>query len=292
MASARMAERIAAVRARRTMAPAPAAGTKTKTMALASTGAPVVAIVWKNALALRRTFQGAGLLRLLSIVVIAGGTMFSMHSSDGAHAIARIAAVMVILVPTFVLQAVRNDMRTDMLHLPLLKSIPLSGSDLVLAEVMSSTLPVAAVQLTLVAITGIAWAFSPDAIPVPPAVRAGVLLTSPLIAIAVNGAICTMLNGTAILFPAWIRLGPAGAGGIEVAGQSIISMAGTIIAFALLLVIPLAAGAAAFVSLRTNVTIAVAAACSLASIALASETYGLIIALGHAFERAEPQQVT
>ncbi len=291
LASAQLATRIAAIRSRRTVTAEPQAGAKTKTIALASSGAPVVAIVWKNALALRRTFQGGGVLRTLAIVLVVSGA-FGSHTTDTARFVARIAGTLAVMVPFFAIQVVRNDLRSDMMHLPFLKSVPLSGADLVLAEVMSAALPVAAVQLMLVAIAGIAMGFSPNAIPIPAGVRAAVLLTSPLTVIALNGAACTLMNASAVLFPAWTRLGPAGSGGIEMMGQAMLGMIAVVLGFILIMIIPISAGAAAYYALRSSITVAAAVACVAGAIALASETYGLIIALGHAFERAEPQQVT
>ena len=294
LASERFAAQVAAIRSRRTVTTEPQVGAKTKTMALASTGAPVVAIVWKNALALRRTFQGGGLLRMVVPVLVISSLIYShsAESGDTARFVARIASILVVMVPVFGMQMVRNDLRSDMMHLPLLKSVPLTGADLVLAEVLSAALPIAVVQLALIVIAAIAFSMSTNAVPIPAGVLQGVLLTSPLTVIAVNGTIFTLLNGSAVLFPAWTRLGPAGTGGIEMMGQSMLSMVGAMVVFALLLLIPLGAGAAAYYALRTNITVATVAACSLGAIALASESYGLMIALGQAFERAEPQQVT
>ncbi len=290
LASAQLATRIAAIRSRRTVAE-PQVGAKTKTIALASTGAPIVAIVWKNAIALRRTFQPGGLLRMVVLVAIFSGA-FGSRSANPARTVAAIAGILAVMTPLFGLQMVRNDLRSDMMHLPFLKSVPLAGADLVFAEVMSAALPVAAIQLTLVVIAGIAFALSPSAVPIPAGVRAAVLLTSPLTVIALNGAICTLFNASAVLFPAWTRLGTAGAGGVEMMGQSMLTMIASMLAFILMMIIPVALGAGAWFALHTNLTAAVCVACILGAIALAAESYGLMIALGYAFERAEPQQVT
>ncbi len=290
LASAQLAARVAAMRSRRTVAE-PQVGAKTKTIALASTGAPIVAIVWKNAIALRRTFQPGGMLRMLVLVAIFSGA-FGAKSTNPARTVAAIAGVLAVMAPLFGLQMVRNDLRSDMMHLPFLKSVPLAGADLVFAEVMSAALPVAAIQLTLIVIAGVAFALSPAAIPIPAGVRAAVLLTSPLTVIALNGAICTLFNASAVLLPAWTRLGTGGPGGIEMMGQSMLSMIASMLAFIVMMIIPVALGAGGYYVLRTNLTAAVAAACALGALALAAESYGLMIALGYAFERAEPQQVT
>jgi putative effector of murein hydrolase LrgA (UPF0299 family) len=70
-----------------------------------------------------------------------------------------------------------------------------------------------------------------------------------------------------------------------------LSMATSLLAFILMLLVPAALGGGAWFVLSATPGAAVAVACVLGSIALAAESYGLILALGYAFERAEPQQI-
>ena len=296
MASAERARVLDAMRSRRTINLEPATQAGDGTIALASTGIPVVAIVWKNAIAFRRTLRAGPLFRLLFMMLIMSAAvvmpaMFANKPGDPARLVGVVAAVMSMMAPLMLIGTIRNDLRSDMLHLPFLKSLPLAGADLVLAEVASGAILMAAVQFVLLAIAGVAFALSSGTIPIPAAVRAGVLLASPVTLLALDGAICTILNGTAVLFPAWIRLGPAGPGGIEMMGQTMLSMIATFLAFFLLLLLPVALGAAAWFALSASPAVAVTVACVLGAVALATESYGMILALGHAFERAEPQQI-
>ena len=41
--------------------------------------------------------------------------------------------------------------------------------------------------------------------------------------LALNGALLTIQNGIAVLFPAWIRLGPAVSTGVEALGQNVLA---------------------------------------------------------------------
>lgn len=289
LASSERARLVEAMQSRRTMTAVPASAASSGSISLAATGMRPVAIVWKNAIALRRTFQSGALLRMLFMMVIFAAA-FGWKTHDPARSIGAIAAMMALVVPVFGAQLLRIDLRSDMLHLPFLKSLPLAGADLVLAEVASVAVPLAALQLVLVAVAAGAFAMSGGELPIPPGVRAGILFTSPLVLLALNGAICTVLNGLAVLFPAWIRLGTAGPGGVEMIGQRMLSTIAGLAGFIVLMVIPAALGAGAWFALHANITAAVTAACLLGAIALASESYGVILALGHAFERAEPQQ--
>ncbi len=290
-ASAAQAKRIAALRARNTTGPAVSPKAAARTFALASTGRPSVAIVWKNAFALLRTFQGGALLRLLIVAVLVSFA-FAWTTGDAARITAIMSLVLAAVLLLFGSRFIRNDLRSDMLHLPFLKSLPIRGAELVLAEVASGAVPMAVVQLLLVTIAGSALAMSSGTIGVPAGVQIAVLIASPIWLIALNGAMFTVLNGTAVLFPAWIQLGPAGPGGVEVMGQTLIATVGSMLVLVLLLVIPALLGAVGFYMVRSSPAAGVVVACVVGGIVLALESYAMIVGLGRAFERAEPQQVT
>ena len=71
-----------------------------------------------------------------------------------------------------------------------------------------------------------------------------------------------------------------------------LSMIMSALAFALMLIVPAALSAGSWYVLRDHPVVAVVAACALGSVTLLAESYGMIIALGVSFERAEPQQIT
>jgi ABC-2 type transport system permease protein len=291
LASTERAKKIDAMRSRRTVQFDRDGTDVKKTISLSPTGIPAVAIVWKNAIALKRTIKPGALLRL-PILVFAAAAYFGWKSGDPARAIAIVSFFMAIMLPLIALQVLRNDLRSDMLHLPFLKSLPLAGADLVLAEVGSSAIIMAAMQFLLFVTAGVALMLSPNVSAVRFKLVLGILLTLPFTLIALDGALCTIVNGAAVLFPGWIRLGPSGPGGVEVMGQMMLSMAMSFLAFALMLLMPVALGAGAWYLLSANPIVAVVVAGVLGSVTLAAESYGMIIALGVSFERAEPQQIT
>src|SRR5581483_11210173 len=133
---------------------------------------------------------------------------------------------------------IRNDLRHDMQHLPLLKSLPLASDDVVLAEVASSALPMAVVQTLLIAIAYVSSAISRWS-PVAADLRLGLLIATPVAALALNAALLTIQNGTAVLFPAWVRLGPVVSTGVEALGQNVLGTAANLIALAIGLIVPL-----------------------------------------------------
>jgi ABC-2 type transport system permease protein len=291
LASTERAKKIDAMRSRRTVQFDRDGSEVKKTISLAPTGIPAVAIVWKNAIALKRTIKLGALIRL-PILAFAAAAYFGWKTGDPARAIAIVSFFMAIMLPLISLQVLRSDLRSDMLHLPFLKSLPLAGADLVLAEVGSSAVIMAAMQFVLFVTAAVALMLSPNVSAVRLNIVIGILLTLPLTLLALDGALCTIVNGSAVLFPAWIRLGPSGPGGVEMMGQMMLSMAMSFLVFALMLLMPAALGAGAWFLLSAHTMVAVVVAGVLGSITLAAESYGMIIALGTSFERAEPQQIT
>jgi hypothetical protein len=184
-------------------------------------------------------------------------------------------------------QTMRNDLRTDMQQLPLIKTLPLSGRDLVLAEVLSPALPLTAVQLVLLSVGAIALSFSTTPL-VSADVRVALMIVAPFAVLAANFAMLTLSNGLVVLFPAWMRLGPHSAGGFELVGQAMAGMLGMFLTFLVLLAVPAAAAWLVFAALPASFPVIIASAIVVAAVLLALETYGLIVWLGRRFERVEP----
>jgi len=155
--------------------------------------------------------------------------------------------------------------------------------------VASGALPMAAVQLVLL-LVAYAASFKLPVVPLTAPTRLALLAAAPFAVIAINGALLTIQNGTAVLFPTWIRLGPAVSTGVEALGQNLLSSVANLFSLGVALIIPalLAAGTIAVVGPPR------AAALTLliivASCALAAETYLALRLLGRAFAKAEPSE--
>jgi ABC-2 type transport system permease protein len=291
-ASTALAKRIEAVRSRRGVTLSPGAASKgRRTIALAPTGFPAVAIAWKNVLQFRNVVKPLTLLRL-PMLVIGVAAYVGWKTGNLAQFVFAASLVMAFLIPFGVNMTVRSDLRTDMLHLPLLKSLPIAGRDLVLMEVLSSALPMAALQILFVAIGAAMLLFTGSPLKIAPGALAAALAAVPVVSVVLCTAYCTILNASAVLFPAWVRLGQPGTGGIEMMGQTMLTVLANVLAQLLLLLIPAAFGGAIWYALKSYPAVAIGAGVLLACVALSSECYGIMLALGQAFERAEPQQVS
>jgi ABC-2 type transport system permease protein len=290
-ASEARARRIDAIRSRRSIVVPKSSKAAQTTMRLGAVGHPAMAIFWKNILCLRRTAQ----LRLLigpAGMAIAFGAALSSGARDFSLWAAATATTFAGLLVIFGGRLIRNDLRHDMLHLPLLKSVPVESSDIVLAEVASATLPIVCLQLAVIFIAYVA-SFGTDRITLSATSRLALLAGAPFAILALNAALITIQNGIAILFPAWIRLGSAVSTGVEALGQNVLAMVANLFSLLVALIPPvfLAALTYQFASRPFASGILVLwLPIVVASVILGMETYALISYLGRAFTRAEPLQ--
>jgi hypothetical protein len=287
-ASAERARRLDATRSRRSSVATSAPRAATSTIQLASVGNAGFAILWKNMLCLRRTAQLRVFIGPVAMA-LALGVAVSGNGADAAEVLATCALALVALLLLFGGRLIRNDLRHDMQHLPLLKTLPIAPGDIVLAEVASAALPMAAAQMLLIIVAYTALlASSID--PLGRDMQLALFVTSPFAILAVNGALLTIQNGIAVLFPAWIRLGPTVSTGVEALGQNVLGMVANLVSLALALVIPafVALGVAKLLGETRAMTVAVVVI--LAAVILSVESYGAMRFLGRALAKAEPGQ--
>jgi ABC-2 type transport system permease protein len=216
-------------------------------------GDPSVAVLWKNTLALARGTR----FRTIFITIIALGIIISIFWQAGLLGEADIhngtallatlaitgAGFLVIMGPL----TVRNDLRQDLLHLDVLRTLPLSGTSLVFAEIASSTLALTLGQWLLLvgAYALLAWNGNPpNATADPPShyliamTRDAEFLIGFVALPFINCASLFVQNTAALLFPAWIRLGGTGTGGLEVFGQRILTVGASLLGLGVLLTPP------------------------------------------------------
>lgn len=284
-ASAERARRVEAMKSRRTMGVVKPR-TATSTIALASVGHPAIGIFWKNMLCLRRTAQLRLLIGPTTMAIIIGGAI----AGDEGGVLGVVAAGALIFAAMLVVfggRLIRNDLRQDMQHLPLLKTLPVAPGDLMVAEVASGALPMAALQLVLL-LVAYAASFGSPFVPLKHETRLALLVAAPFAVLALNGALLTIQNGTAVLFPTWIRLGPAVNTGVEALGQNLLSSIANLFSLAIALIVPaiVAVGTVALLGPPRAITLALLVI--VASGVLAAETYFALRLLGRAFARAEP----
>ncbi len=243
-AAARRPERLrtrdAAVRARRTG------------LSLAASGPTELAFFWKNGVQTLR-MNGAMAIRILIALVgitvgIASAALNALHVRGGAAAACAVSIAVAGFIAVLGPQVVRTDLRSDLLHLDMLKTWPVRAGAVVRGE-----LSWPATMLTLFGWAAIvsALAFSPAAFPAAsPALRLSIAAAAAALMPAVVAAHYLVQNTAALAFPAWVPLGHARPRGVDAMGQRLIMLAGALLAMALLLVPGLVAAGVVWLAVR------------------------------------------
>jgi len=289
----RMARRIAAWRSGRRPPPLERRATSARRPLgrLAVVGSPVRAIAWKN---VQAEWRGSGVrlpvIIALGVVAVAWVASLGAAAGTGIQVLATLllvfAAMAVVLGP----YVLRNDLRADLLLWDLLKSYPLRGADVVAGEVLG--------PVTVLA--GIAWAcllaaFGASlALPLPGFSvldRLAALLAAGIAVPAFLVVVTLIQNAAVLLFPAWVTLGPARAAGVEMIGQRMLTMAGSLllmlVAFIPAVIVAAVAVAIAGVAGVNGVWRAVPGAIGL-TVTLGFEAMLAVAWLGRLFERSDP----
>ena len=252
---------------------------------LSPTGRPAVALFWKNVtMVLRRrrarVFAFAFLVGLLGAVA-ARETAPRLATTVGTLLLMW-SGLLIAVGP----QWARNDLRSDLARIDLLRSYPLDGGAVVRAESAGSAFIVCLAQLGMIAVGVTALWYDPDVRLSDPAhfplVVAGILLLP-----FINYIGLMLFNGAAILFPAWVTPG-ASRGGIDTLGQNLLTAVAYTVALLLVLLIPAIVAALAWNALQAGSVWAPVAGAAAAAASLALEAWLLSLWLGGLFERIDP----
>ncbi|MCP3144783.1 putative ABC exporter domain-containing protein [Pyxidicoccus xibeiensis] len=254
---------------------------------LLARGRPEVALVWKNLIARRR--MGGGVAMFVVFVVLGGAIAALLGDArlftDTRRVVGPLALTLAVVMTVMGPSAFRVDLRMDLPKLDLLRAMPLTGRQVVGAELAASALSVAFLQLLLL---GVALVLGPGE----EEARlgewwwpGGVALAVFLPAVALAGLF--VQNAAVVLFPAWVP--PAELGerprGLEAMGQRLLALVGTMVVtllgllpaavVALLVGLPLASVLGPWVLPVAGVA---------AAAVLVGEVWLGVVALGRAFE--------
>jgi ABC-2 type transport system permease protein len=258
---------------------------------LAARGSPGAAIIWKNATGTLREFRPRTLV-LIGVLIVAFSFALGGRGRGGTAELITILSLAVVgLATLFGPLALRFDLRRDLELLDVLKAYPLSGREIVAAEVLGMAL-----VLSAVAAAGLVIAFASslasDATVLPGIPERLAILVAALA--VVPGLLTVMVltqNAAALLFPAWMTLGAERPTGFEATGQRILTFAGTL--FALLVAVLPAALLGGVVGVGVRViglgVVAAGVAWALAGAGLlAAECYLGFRLLGPVLDRLDP----
>ncbi len=256
-------------------------------VSLAPEGRPETAIFWKNIAMVLRRRRARMLFLTFGVLLVAAAA-----ATDVAPRIANTVGIAVMtwggLLVVLGPQWARNDLRTDLAHLDLLRSYPVEPDALVRSEAAAAALIVTLAQLVLLSIGAVALWDSPE-MQLSSSERMIVALSALLLLPALNFMGLMIMNGAALLFPAWVRTSQSRAGGVDTLGQNVLTAAAYLLALAVALLLPLAVGAGAGYLLRSALGIASGvAAAAVAAGMLLFQGWLLSVWLGMAFDRIDP----
>ena len=255
---------------------------------LAPTGWAGGAIIWKNIVAVGRARRiwRIVLTTLLSAAVFMAVLGHKRESWAGlvSGLLAGWAGVLLVFGPLWV----RNDLRSDLEYADLLRAYPVGGATVVSAEAASSALVLTAAQiglllLALAASLGATVSGINDAVKL--ALFAGALVVLP----AVNLLGMLIQNGIALLFPAWVTLGPRRPSGVEALGQTMLATPPFLVTLIVALAPPVVVGYAAAYFLHPALGFgAYGAGIILFLLGMGLEAFLLSEWLGGAYDRLDP----
>ncbi|MEO7475652.1 MAG: putative ABC exporter domain-containing protein, partial [Gemmatimonadales bacterium] len=255
---------------------------------LAPVGRAGGAILWKNLLAVVRTRRARSLTVAFAAAGVAGLLLSFWTDATIAEAagwlVTTWAAISLVIGP----QWIRNDLRSDLLKLDLLRSYPLPGREVVAAEAAASTLVLTAMQIGLMLIAYLTF-LGNDLMEPSLEIRTIVLVSAVICLPGVNYLGMLIQNGSALLFPAWTHLGSGRPSGVEALGQNMLLIVAYAAALGVALALPglLAAGAFALLADALGWW-AAAPAAGVLVLGAAAEASVMLRWLGELFERTDP----
>jgi hypothetical protein len=257
---------------------------------LAPVGWPAGAILWKNLVAVTRTKR----IRNAAIAMGIAGAVVTALSFEPEGTLAEIAGWLAATWAAFTIvigpQWVRNDLRGDLLKLDLLRSYPLRGWSVIVAEAAASTLMLTVIQLSLAVIAYLAFLGNPSMTP-DLQDRTLLLLAAVVYLPGINFLGMLIQNAAALLYPAWVRLGSGRPGGVEALGQNLLMMIAFLTLLALTLALPVALAGGCFLLLRELLDLWAALPATMLFLgAVAFEAALIVEWLGGVFERTDPTE--
>ena len=264
-------------------------GKLAKVPSLALSGRPEMAIAWKNVVAALR--GGAWRTQLLMFTVSLGVlAAVTRSASDRAGDVFMgitfgWGAMLLFIGPLWM----RFDLRLDLPRLPMLKTMPLAGWRIVTAEIAAVTALHSVTVWSLMVVPLVMFVQEPALL-----TESGVtipIFISVVVGVPIfNALMFTIQNGTALLFPAWVRLGTE-ARGFETMGQNLLTTGATTLVAAVALVFPVGLGGLVLWFTYDWGGWSVLVATILASVVVVAELWPIILWLGGVFEKIDVSEV-
>ncbi|HYH94428.1 putative ABC exporter domain-containing protein [Hyalangium sp.] len=197
---------------------------------LKSSGRPEVALLWKNLTAARR-MAGPEVVLVLALLGLAVPIGVAFVSPEALPETRQVMAALYLsfsgMLTVFGPVSMRSDLRMDLPKLDLLRALPLTGRQVVMAEVLAPGLLLAAMQLGLILLAVGMIVGAPGQWGAAMWVAGGLGLIPLMPALAIAGVF--VQNAAVVLFPSWLPADGERARGIEALGQRLLTLAGAVV---------------------------------------------------------------
>lgn len=204
-------------------------------------GRPAMAIFWKNFLSFTRSLRPIFIL-VLGFLFVGAYLIVRIDLPDQAALImASVAGAIAVLWILFGPFTQRNDLRSDLLKLDVVRPYPLSGRHLVTAEIAAAAASLAVTQAVLLFLGLVFLLIASPELPwsgIPVVAYIAAVITLPFL----NAIGIVIQNLLAVTFPGWYRMGPDSGQGIDAIGGLLVLTLITLIGLLLAYVVPVGLG--------------------------------------------------
>jgi ABC-2 type transport system permease protein len=263
--------------------------------ALHPTGSPVIALLWKNLIAMGNMFNIRMLLVIFAILTPSAIAALQVQGQGAGTLFGMLAGILAIWSIFLGPQMLRQDLRQDLPNADILKLFPLPGWQVVLGELLSPVIVLTIIQWFLVFMFALLFQGFPPGHSLGWAERIVIGLSACLLLPLLNFISIAIPNAAVLLYPGWFQAGKEGIHGIEATGQRIIFVLGQMVAFVVVL-LPAAIGfALGYIPIAAFIhpVAAIPAGAVGAAVALAAESALALLLLGKWFDKldvsSEPQ---
>jgi hypothetical protein len=197
---------------------------------LSATGAPAVALFWKNLISMGQFMNKRFLLILVLVAVVASLGVAGSNARGGVAGVLGMLSLMflawsILLGP----QILAQDFRQDLKMADLIKRYPISGRQVVLGELMAPALLLTFIQWLLIpfAVGGLVTLDREAELSM--GMIGGFAFSLAIMAPAINFLSFVIPNASVLLFPAWFQTDRSTPHGIEAMGQRIVTLFGQLL---------------------------------------------------------------
>jgi ABC-2 type transport system permease protein len=200
---------------------------------LADTGAPEIAIIWKNLIASLR-------IGMMPIVFLFAALAFPVGFSffvpaPAVNALGGGILFMCAVIPLLGANLFSQDLRLDITRIEYLKTFPISGERLVAAEMAAPMIVMSLVELIFLGVTALYLNFRMSGGVARFATPQNILCVF-IFAIPICAILTVMRNAAVLLFPAWTIRSKEEPRGLVVTGQRLVVALGNLVVLAVALI--------------------------------------------------------